>query len=141
MFESCLQKQKKIEEEFSLISDSEEKYIKIISYANLSKPYPKTYLKESNLVRGCQSKLYLYSEIISGKIYFFIESDALISKGMASLLVSVYDGEPPESLFKCPPTFLETIGLFSALSMNRSNGLKSLFDSMQRAALSHLSSL
>jgi cysteine desulfuration protein SufE len=94
---------------------------------------------EKNLVQGCQSILYLETDFKEGLIYFNADSEALISKGLAALLIEVYSGQTPEALFKEPPLFLKEIGLHQALSPARSNGLNSLYRKMQEEALKVLS--
>ena len=87
---------------------------------------------EENLVAGCQSVLYLECTSRGGALYFNADSDALISKGLAALLVYLYSGEPASSLFTHPPQFLQGLGL--QLSPARSNGLASLYAKMRLRA-------
>lgn len=94
---------------------------------------------QENLVQGCQSILYLEAELKDSKIYFNADSEALISKGLAALLIYVYSGQAPEALFKEPPLFLKEIGLHQALSPARSNGLASLYRKMQESAIKIMS--
>ena len=112
----------------------EEKYEKIITMGRALPILPPSARSEKNLVRGCQSLLYLDTELRGDLIYFNADSEALISKGLAALLIEVYSGESPEALFKEPPFFLKEIGLHQALSPARSNGLASLFKKMQEEA-------
>lgn len=135
MFENCLEKQNEIVSQFTKLKDKEERFNVIISFANKLIDLPPNQFVEKNLVTGCQSKMYLYTYLEEGRVYFAINSDAIISKGLAGLLSYVYSGEPLEAIFKCPPDFLQKIDLFSAISMNRSNGVKSLFLKMQQQAL------
>jgi cysteine desulfuration protein SufE len=89
-------------------------------------------------VPGCQSLLYLKIECKEGLLSLQASSDALISAGLAQLLIQVYDGEPTEAVFKCPPLFLKEIGLLEALSPSRANGLKSLYKKLQNESLKFL---
>ena len=75
------------------------------------------------LVRGCQSKTWLYPEYKEGHLYFHADSEAAITKGIISLLVNVYSGATPEEIVSNPPEFLKEIGITEHLSMSRSNGL------------------
>jgi cysteine desulfuration protein SufE len=91
---------------------------------------------QENLVSGCQSTTYLQANKKEGKIFFSYSSDAFISKGIASLLVQVYNGEKAEIILKNSyPTFLEDIKIAQILSPSRSNGLNNIFLTMQRKAL------
>ena len=130
-----VEKQIALKELFLGFSSSDEKYQKIIEMGRALPPLSPTARTPENLVRGCQSILYLETRFQDGLIYFQAGSEALISKGLAALLIHVYSGEPPESLFKHPPLFLQEIGLYQALSPSRSNGLLSLYKKMQQDAI------
>lgn len=120
---------------FSKFSSPQEKYEKIIEMGRQLPPLTPEARLEKNLVNGCQSRLYLEAELQDNLLYFRADSDALISKGLAALLIEVYSGQPPESTLKEPPLFLNTLGLYQALSPGRSNGLVSLFKKMQEEAI------
>ncbi len=132
---SALKKQQEIKEIFESFASPDAKYEKIIEMGKGLPPLPEAARIQENLVQGCQSILYLETTLKDGLIYFNADSDALISKGLAALLIYVYSGETPESLFKEPPLFLKEIGLHQALSPARSNGLASLFKKMQLDAV------
>lgn len=137
-FENCLNKQKRLKKIFNDCSTPEAKYQKIIELGKSLAPYPDSARSPENLVKGCQSLMYLHAERTSDVIIFLAESDALISRGLAALLLLIYNGEPPEVVLTCPPTLFEEIGIYAALSPSRSNGLASLFLSMKQRALSLL---
>ena len=134
-FESCLHKQTLAKKIFDSCTTPEEKYQKIIELGKRLAPYPSINKTPEYLVKGCQSTMYLYSYLKEAKMHFKIYSEALISAGLAALLLSVYQEESPEVILKCPPLFLEEIGLHAALSPSRSNGLLSLFLRMKQEAL------
>ena len=134
-----LEKQQKIKDFFAHFSSPKEKYEKIIDLGRQLPPFPSEARIEQNLVQGCQSLLYLETKESKGLIYFNADSEALISKGLAALLIDVYSGQLPKELFQYPPHFLKEIGLYQALSPARSNGLVSLFKKMQVAAAALLS--
>ena len=90
---------------------------------------------EDNRVSGCQSRLYLTAELKEGKIFFSAEADALISAGLAALLIEVYSGEAPLTVLSRPPLFLETLGIHSSLSPNRAHGVLQIYLQMKRLAL------
>jgi len=106
----------------------EQKYEKIIEMGRALPPLPDAARVPENLVQGCQSEMYLETTFRDGRVYFNADSEALISKGLAALLIAVYSGEPPEALINEPPLFLKELGL--SLSPARSNGLASLYRKM-----------
>lgn len=128
---TATQKQQAIKEIFSRFSSPDEKYEKIIEMGRSLPPYSPAAKTEENLVSGCQSILYLETTYKDGLVYFNADSEALISKGLAALLIYVYSGQPPDALFKEPPLFLKELGITQALSPARSNGLFSLYKKMQ----------
>lgn len=137
-FSSCLDKQEQIKKRFLSLKSQDERYQKIIE---LGQKAPKMTLEdqvEENLVPGCQSLLYLKIRCHEGKLSLQTSSDALISAGLAQLLVQTYNGEPPEAVFRCPPHFLKEIGLLESLSPSRANGLKSLYQKLQKESLKFL---
>ncbi|MCH9610335.1 MAG: Cysteine desulfuration protein SufE [Chlamydiales bacterium] len=101
-------------------------------------PFDPSWKYEENLVTGCQSVMYLKSVIQEGKIYFYATSDALISRGLAALMISIYNGKEPEAVLKEPPTLVEELNITSLLSPSRANGLAALHLKMKQQALSHL---
>jgi cysteine desulfuration protein SufE len=138
MFDSCLHKQNQVKALFSLCASEEEKYIKIIE---LGKTLPLLELHHKipeNVVKGCQSTVYLHTFMKDDLLHFEAESDALISSGLASILIQVYNEESPETILKCPPTYLEELGLSASLTPNRANGLYSIHLRMKQEALKFL---
>lgn len=137
-FESCLNKQTITKNLFRACITPEQKYQKIIELGRNLPPYPSINKTLENQVSGCQSVMYLCSCLKETKLHFAVYSEALISSGLAALLLFVYQDEPPEVILKCPPLFLEEIGLQEALSPSRANGLFSLFLHMKQEALKAL---
>lgn len=127
LFESCLTKQLKIKEIFTHCSTPQMKYEKIIELGRELPTFPNELMTDCRLVSGCQSKMYLHTSFFEGKVIFQCYSEALISAGLAALLIAVYNGESPEAILSCPPHFLEDLGIHGSLSPSRSNGLASLF--------------
>lgn len=138
MFDSCLEKQQKLKELFLACPTEEAKYEKIIEMGRQQNPLDNLYKVPENLVKGCQSQMYLHSYWSGDRIMFDAESDALISAGLAALLVQVYNGETPEAILKCPPTYLEEIGINASLTPNRASGLYSMHLRMKQDALKML---
>ena len=117
-FESKVAQLKK---KYPLLSSSEEKYTEIIRMGRELSPFPPERCTENHLVQGCQSRLYLYTWMEQGKIFFTAQADALISAGLAALLIAVYSGESPDIVLKNPPNFLHELGIHASLSLNRSS--------------------
>lgn len=129
--------QKKFDTIQSLLSNTKsdkEVYQEIISFGEKCTHFPKEAMIKENLIQGCQSRLYLTHEFKSGKIKFFIHSDALISKGLAAILTFIYSNETPETLFTSPPVIFKTIESLKNISLNRQLGISNLFKQMQLIA-------
>lgn len=123
-----------LEKKFFSCKTSEEKYLTLIEMGKKLPPFKEDWKTESNRVLGCQSILYLHTELKDNKVFFHAYSDALISKGIAALLLSIYNDEEPKIILNTPPNFLKTTGIFTSLSPNRSNGLIELLKKMITAA-------
>ena len=136
---SCLEKQVAIKQLFEGLNGSEAFYRKIMELGKTQVPIDRARLCEDLLVPGCQSRMYLLSEYHpdSNTISFQTESDALISAGLGAFMTRAYSGETPEVILRCPPLFLEELGLPSALSPTRANGLYSLHLKMKQIALKY----
>ncbi len=91
-----------------------------------------------NIVPGCQSVMYLHSRLEEGRVYFTVGSDALISAGLAALLVNVYNGESPETILKCPPDYIKELNIGASLTPGRANGLHNIHLRMKQDALKFL---
>lgn len=136
-FESCLQKQAAIKAIFAACSTPEARYQKIIELGQKLPPFNPSARTPANLVPGCQSIMYLEANLKDSVLILNADSEALISKGLAALLIMAYSGETPSTMAHCPPSFIQEIGLQSALSPARSSGLASLYHKMRQIALSH----
>lgn len=130
------EKQRALIERFSGLKTPEERYHRIIELGEMLDPFPEEMKCSDKLVKGCQSRMYLLTEKTSeGILLFRADSDALISKGLAALLLLVYNEETPEVVIKAQPTFLDQLGIPNSLSPGRANGLYSLRLRMQQEAL------
>lgn len=138
MYTSCLEKQKEIKNMFAECANDEEKYTKIIELGRSHPPLDVQHKIPENIVKGCQSTMYLMSAYDGKRMLFAAESDALISSGLAVLLIRVYNGESPETVLKCPPDYLEELGISASLTPNRANGLYSIHLRMKQDALKAL---
>lgn len=132
-----LEKCERVKKKFALLT-SEEKYQELIRMGRSLPQFPEHLKTENSMVHGCQSLLYLYCIFQNSQCIFLAEADALISKGLAALLISVYNGESPETILKCPPDFVREIGIGASLSPSRSNGLVQIHLRMKQEALKHL---
>jgi len=132
-----LKKQRALKQLFHECRTAEDTYKKIIHIGKQLDPYPEQYKTPEHKVQGCQSTMYLYASFDQGKLRYRAHSEALISAGLAALLIAVYDDEPPEVILQCPPLFLEELGIQHALSPGRANGLSSLFLKMKQEALQY----
>ena len=113
--------------ELKSLTSSDAIYQKIIEIGKLS-PYKKSWeFSENERVLGCQSLLYVKLEVLDGKCHFCFYSDAIISAGLAALLIHFYEGKTPKEVLTTPPTFLKEINLGHLLTPGRSNGVNSLY--------------
>ncbi|GHV43535.1 Fe-S metabolism protein SufE [Bacteroidia bacterium] len=132
---SIQEKEKNIISEFSNYTDWMDRYNRIIDYGKTATKIEDSQKTEANLIKGCQSRVWLSAELIDGKIYFKTDSDAVITKGIAALLIFVYNGETPADILAHEPFFIEKIGLKEHLSPTRSNGLQSMLKQIKMYAL------
>lgn len=133
------EKQAEIKNLFTNCLNQEERYHRIIELGQKQTLLKPEFKIPENLVKGCQSQLFLHSSYQNGVIFFATESDALISQGLAALLVAVYSGETPEIIIQTPPHYLEELGIPASLTPNRASGLYSVHLHMKQAALKFLS--
>lgn len=135
MYDSCINKQNQIRSIFNAFPSEDLKYQKIIELGRELSPLPAEDKIPENIVKGCQSIMYLRSRLVNGAVLFNADSDALISAGLAAILIKVYSGETPETILKCPPDYLEDLGISASLTPNRANGLYSIHLRMKQDAL------
>ena len=127
--------QDEIIEEFSGLDDWMNKYQLLIDLGNELAPLDERYKTEQNLIDGCQSRVWLQADYENGQIHFSAESDALIVKGIVSLLIRVLSDHTPQEILDADLYFIEEIGLKEHLSPTRSNGLVALVKQMRTYAL------
>ncbi len=121
--------------EFNDFDDWLDRYQLLIDLGGEQEPLPAEYKTDNNLIEGCQSRVWLQADYVDGKIFFRAESDALIVKGIVSLLIKVYSGRTPDEILDNEPYFVEAIGLKEHLSPTRSNGLLAMIKQMRLYAL------
>jgi len=129
--------QNEIVEEFELFDDWTDRYEYIIDLGKKNPGLPDSDKIEDNLIKGCQSQVWLISKYENGRLLFFGESDAIIVKGLVSLLIRVLSGHKPEEISKADLFFIEKIGMTRHLAQTRSNGLLSMVKQMKFYALAY----
>ena len=127
--------QDEIIEEFAGFDDWMDKYQLLIDLGNEQEPLDEQYKVESNLIDGCQSRVWLQADYHDGIIDFTAESDALIVKGIVALLIRVLSGHTPQEILDAELYFIDQIGLKEHLSPTRSNGLLAMVKQMRMYAL------
>lgn len=129
------EKQDEIIEEFELFSDWMDKYENIIEIGKELPLIDPQYKVAENLIKGCQSNVWLQPEYKDGIVSFTADSDAIITKGLISMMIRVLSGHTPQEIVDAELYFIDTIGLTNHLSPNRSNGLLSMLKQMKMYAL------
>ena len=129
--------QEEVIEEFSDFTDWMDKYQLLIDLGNEQEPLDDKYKTESNLIDGCQSRVWLQADYVDGKIVFTAESDALIVKGIIALLIRVLSGHTPQEILDADLYFIDRIGLKDHLSPTRSNGLLAMVKQIRMYALAY----
>ena len=127
--------QDQIIDEFADMGDWMDKYQLLIDLGNEQQPLDEKYKTDSNLIDGCQSRVWLQADYADGKIHFMAESDALIVKGIVTLLIRVLSGHSPQEILDADLYFIDRIGLREHLSPTRSNGLLAMIKQMRMYAL------
>lgn len=127
--------QDEIIEEFQDLEDWMDRYQLLIDMGSEQQPLDDKYKTEQNLIDGCQSRVWLQADLVDGHIRFQAESDALIVKGIVSLLIRVLDGQTPQDILDADLYFIKEIGLQEHLSPTRSNGLLAMMKQMKLYAL------
>lgn len=123
-----------IVDDFAMYDQWLDKYEYIIELGKNLEPFPEYRKTEDRLIKGCQSRVWLDCEIRDSKIYFTADSDAIITKGIISLLVNVYSGRTAREILEDDFAFLEQIGLRENLSPTRANGLASMVETIKKLA-------
>ena len=129
--------QNEIIDEFSFFSDWTEKYEHIISLGKELEPLEEQYKTDENIVKGCQSRVWLHGVIEEDKLCFQADSDAIITKGLVALIVRVFTAHTAEEILNAELFFVDKIGLREHLSPNRSNGLISMIKTIKTYALAY----
>jgi cysteine desulfuration protein SufE len=129
-------KQNLLIEDFELYDDWAEKYEYIIDLGKELSEMPESYKTDDNKIKGCQSQVWLHAYIQDDKLYYDADSDALITKGIISMLIRVLSGHHPEEIVNANLYFIQRIGLQEHLSPTRANGLANMIKQMKLYAVS-----
>jgi cysteine desulfuration protein SufE len=135
-------RQEEIIEEFGMLEGDMEMSINyVIDLGQNLEPYPSDLINDSHLVKGCQSKVWLHSELKQGKIKLKADSNTAITKGLVSLLIRVFDSQSPEDILNADIFFPEKIGMNRFIGTQRSNGFGAMIKQIKMDALAHHSQL
>jgi len=133
---STIQKiQAEIVEDFGMFDDWMQKYEYLIDLGNDLAPIKAQYKTEDNLIKGCQSRVWLHAEHTQGKIIFTADSDAIMTKGIVAILINVLSNQAPKDIATAKLDFINEIGLKEQLSATRANGLVSMIKKMKLYAI------
>jgi len=133
---STIQKiQAEIVEDFGMFDDWMQKYEYLIDLGNDLAPIKEQYKTEDNLIKGCQSRVWLHAEHTQGKIIFTADSDAIMTKGIVAILINVLSNQSPKDIATAKLDFINEIGLKDQLSPTRANGLVSMIKKMKLYAI------
>ena len=127
--------QAEIVEDFGMFDDWMQKYEYLIDLGNDLAPIKKQYKTEDNLIKGCQSRVWLHAEHTQGKIIFTADSDAIMTKGIVAILINVLSNQAPKDIATAKLDFINEIGLKDQLSPTRANGLVSMIKKMKLYAI------
>ena|ERR1035437_3594485 len=133
--------EQEIIEEFEIFEDWMQKYEYIIDLGKSLPMIDEKYKTADQLIKGCQSQVWLHSEQKDGKVIFTADSDAIITKGMVALMIRVLSNHTPDEIMNAKLDFVEKIGLTQHLSPTRSNGLLSMIKQMKMDAIAYGSKL
>ena len=130
--------QEEIIEEFEIFDDWMQKYEYLIDLGKELAPIDKKYKTEDNLIKWCQSRVWLHAEYTDGRIIYTADSDAIMTKGIVAILINVLSGQTPSEISTAKLDFINEIGLKEQLSPTRANGLVSMIKQMKLYALAYI---
>jgi len=138
-YKTIKEREEEITDEFSLFDSWEEKYEYIIDLGKRLEPLEEKYKVEENIIKGCQSTVWLTSHYKNGKVFYKADSDAIIVKGLISMLIKVLSGHKPDEILNAKLDFIRDIGMMTHLAQTRSNGLLSMIKQIKHYALAYKS--
>lgn len=131
------ERQAEVVDEFAMFADWMDKYEHLISLGKELPLIDESRKVEENIIKGCQSRVWLAADLKDGKLYFTADSDAIITKGIISLMIRVFSGSSPAEIIEADVKFIDEIGLKEHLSPTRSNGLVSMIKQMKMYAIAY----
>ena len=127
--------QNEIIDEFSMFDDWEERYQYVIDLGKTLPLIESQYKTEDNIIKGCQSKVWLHAETKDGNVVFTADSDAILTKGLIAIMIRVFSNQSPQAILDADTAFVDEIGLKEHLSPTRANGLVSMIKQIKMYAL------
>ena len=127
----------KLVEEFALFFDWEERYQYMIDLGKTLPLIDEQFKTEDNIIKGCQSKVWVHAEFNDNKIEFTADSDAIITKGIIAILIRVFSNQSPKAIIEANTDFIDEIGLKEHLSPTRANGLVSMIKQLKMYAIAY----
>ena len=134
-YKTIKEREEEITDEFSLFDSWEEKYEYIIDLGKKLEPLEEKFKIGENIIKGCQSTVWLTSEFKNGKVFYKADSDAVIVKGLISMLIRVLSGQEADKIINANLDFIKEIGMMSHLAQTRANGLLAMVKQMKNYAL------
>lgn len=128
-------------DEFSMFEDWEERYQYMIDLGKTLPLIDEKYKTADNIIKGCQSKVWVHADLVDGKIQFTADSDAIITKGIIAILVRVFSNQNPKDIIDADTQFIDDIGLKEHLSPTRANGLVSMIKQLKMYAIAYQTQL
>ena len=138
---SIATQQAEIVSEFSIFDDWMQRYEYMIELGKSLPLIDESYKKDDNIIKGCQSKVWVHAELDNDKIVFTADSDAIITKGIIAILIRAFSNQPPKEILAAETTFIDEIGLKEHLSPTRANGLVSMIKQLKMYALAYQTQL
>ena len=129
--------QNEIVDEFSMFDDWMQRYEYMIELGKLLPLIDNQYKTDDNIIKGCQSKVWVHAEIKDDKVVFTADSDAIITKGIIAILIRVFSNQTPQAIIDADITFIDEIGLKEHLSPTRANGLVSMIKQIKMYAIAY----
>ena len=138
---SIATQQAEIVSEFSMFDDWMQRYEYMIELGKSLPLIDESYKKDDNIIKGCQSKVWVHAELDNDKIVFTADSDAIITKGIIAILIRAFSNQPPKEILAAETTFIDEIGLKEHLSPTRANGLVSMIKQIKMYAVAYQTQL
>jgi cysteine desulfuration protein SufE len=139
--ETITEKQQEVIEEFSLFEDWMQRYEYMIDLGKSLPLISEEHKTEDNIIKGCQSKVWVHASLEDDRLVFTADSDAIITKGIIAILIRVFSNQPPKSILEAQTDFIDQIGLKEHLSPTRANGLVSMIKQIKMYAVAYQTQL